>query len=64
MSAATNKAKEALKDNRNYITSRKDPVMWNLTSGLLNIAEAIAGLESEVQTISARLQRLESQLQR
>jgi hypothetical protein len=34
-------AKQIFEDTANYITPQSDPVMWNITSGLFRMSQAI-----------------------
>lgn len=53
-------AQNCFAENTRLISAASDPVQWNLNNGLLNLAGAVARVQSEVQ----QLQQLVAALQR
>ncbi len=58
--SSTSNARNCFAENTRLISSTSDPVQWNLNNGLLNLADAIATIQSEVR----QLQHLVVDLQR
>lgn len=64
MNLATQKARQALKDNLKYIDAQKDPVRWNFNAALSNLADSIAAIQDQQSVIASQLQAIERLLRR
>jgi len=53
MSEPLSSAVKAFSENLELVSSREDPVMYNLNVGLLGIAKGIAELETRIQRLEA-----------
>jgi len=57
-------AKEMFDDARKYLSSSKDPVMWDLVNGLSEMAKSLNALESDVSQLSSGVSNIQQSLHR
>jgi len=59
MSVYSNSAKECFEENCGFIDSNQDPVGWNLNNGLANLAQAITGIENQLNSLFRKVDDLD-----